>query len=167
MMPKIKIALTAPNIDYMQRYMNPIVKDSIGRLLKSTQYDFLQSPYCHYGIYIDQNRNALVNDNKTDAVKQTIESEWTHILFIDIDIVANIDNVKVLVDEDKPIIASLYKSRAGGYSGGHITQLGATGIDRYNGSLIELTWVATGFLLIRKDVFNNIYNRSRICGLSC
>lgn len=151
-MIKIKIAMPVLNKSMIKKE----TINSILSVINSGIYDFMDSPYYWHGVFIDENRNALVNDNKSDAQYQSISAEWDKILFWDSDVVANINDVRNLVEADKPIIASLYKARNGGYSGGKFSIDGVVNLSKYNGRLIELPWVSAGFLLNDKSVFNKI-----------
>jgi GT2 family glycosyltransferase len=91
------------------------------------------------GCYIHQNRDTVV--------RQALDGECSHLLFVDSDIMFNHDAILKLIADDKDIVGARYNKR--------ITPIESTVKDDIK-VLSEVLFVPSGFLLIDTKVFKKI-----------
>lgn len=146
-------------------YYNIIEEDT-----QQAIYDLLDSEEinCAYmtiqGTNIANARNIMVNDGKSDMKYQTIDSEYTHILFLDADVVPTVDDIKTLLEYDVDVVSASYQSREQGYSlvgglfkyddNGDFTN--ALKLKSDSEGLMEVDWVGGGCILIKTKVFEQV-----------
>lgn len=105
--------------------------------------------------YIHVARSALLY--------QAIDTEATHIMFIDSDMVFPTDGVDRLIAHDKDIVGGLYHKRTENHPAVIFTQIEdkLVNITRSMGrfsddELFEVDVIGTGFLLIKMDIFKKM-----------
>ena len=125
--------------------------------------DVVYSDAC--GVYIDDNRNILVNKGQTTWEDQMpAEDDITHYFFLDSDVSASGPEIlKQLLKHDKPIVSGAYVARVNTncYTAGYFDKcLGDINtisglVPRQQTGLIKLDWVGGGALLIKREVFEH------------
>lgn len=96
--------------------------------------------------------DSLVNRSRNAIAAEFLESDATHLLFIDSDLIFSPDHVKALLAADRDIIAGLYPKKQEGPVQWVVnacfeeTTPDAKGIQ-------QIRYAGTGFLLIRREVF--------------
>lgn len=145
---------------YKKDLIKPETEKSIEALLDS---DISSVWACLEGTIIDDLRNDLVNDKKTDLVYQTITQPFTHYLFVDSDIQFEVDDVRTLLSYDFDIVAGAYKMR-------DVPNMSCDGFFKYDGvdgsigglvgnhydmcnKIVDQDWCGAGFLLVKIEVF--------------
>ena len=133
-------------------------------------YDLLDSEEinCAYlsiqGTNIANARNFLINEGKSDLVYQKVNTDFTHFLFLDADVVPTIETIKKLLSYDLDVVSAAYQSREQSYTfvGGifHKNENGdfldALKLKSDSKGLMEVDWVGGGCLLIKKEVFEKV-----------
>lgn len=112
------------------------------------------------GTYIFRNRNALVNNAQSQAVKQKLNG-WDFYLFIDSDIFFSLDQVFGLLNRRVSIVGGAYESREGPYfeAGQFHSQYPGLIKSKYSfdtEGLKTVDFVGAGFLLVRREVFEDL-----------
>lgn len=134
------------------------VKSGAKECLSYSDIKFVFEPR-HSGPLMFNNRNSLINDQKSQMKKQFPLEEYDAFLFVDSDISFSLNNVLKLIESKKEIIGSPYLKHddRGLYSTGnfHKEIFGST---KFNYSIIEkglkqVDFTGTGFLLIQRNVF--------------
>ena len=116
------------------------------------------------GTNIANARNYLVNDGLSDRTYQELQSNFTHYLFIDSDVVVKERQIKQMMSYDLDVVSLAYKSREQSYSyvgGIYSKDDGGNFIDALKfksdmAGLCEVDWVGGGCLLVKKEVFEHI-----------
>lgn len=113
---------------------------------------------------------SLVYAARNDFVKQAIEGDYTHLLFIDSDMVFNADALNVLLYHDKDIISGSIFSRVAPYKPCFYEKLrlGEPGeiicehVKELQDGVQEVEGVGTAFLLIRTNVLKRIIAKCNV-----
>lgn len=121
------------------------------------------------GVYIDDNRNYLINQGQSTKVKQKlpeVEKNITHYFFIDSDVSHGdpVGVLKKLLAHNKPIISGAYLARVNTncYTAGYFNKcLGdidsVTGmVNKETTGLLKVDWVGGGALLVKREVFEQL-----------
>ncbi len=113
------------------------------------------------GVYVDKGRQKCMEKARDLKARQKDGSEFsaTHLLFLDSDMVFPPEVIMRLASHDKDIVGALYSRRTQPF-----TNLGCaldTTVSRATSAdeLIEMKWLATGCLLIKMSVFEEIERR--------
>lgn len=108
----------------------------------ATAMQFIRVPvqlFLGIGCYIHQNRDT--------CVRQAMENECSHLLFIDSDVLFNHDAIAKIIAHDLDIVGARYNKR--------ILPVESTVKDEID-KLSEVPFVPAGFLLINMEVFKKI-----------
>ena len=116
------------------------------------------------GTNIANARNYLVNDGNSDRMYQELDTDFTHFLFLDSDIIITEYQLEKLINYDLDVVSMAYKSREHEYTyvGGLFKYnekgdfLDALKLKSDSTGLMEVDWVGAGCLLVKKDVFADI-----------
>ena len=107
--------------------------------------------------------DSLISRARNAATAEFLASDATHLLFVDADIEFKPEDVVKLIESDKDVICSPYPKKYlkdNPYSDGRPFEkvdFAVSGeISVKDKNLYQINSVATGFLLIKKDVFNKI-----------
>lgn len=100
---------------------------------------------------------SLLVRERNDLVKAFLESDCTHMLFVDSDIAWNPTDIKRLLDHKEDFVAALYPARGpdkcflfrGMYGENKKMDVSQKG-------LLEMEYIPAGFMLIRRIVFESI-----------
>jgi len=93
----------------------------------------------HGGPYIESERNH--------AIKRFLDTDCTHLLFIDSDLEFQHDAALRLLNRDKPIIAGLYPFKSDEAPGFPVRPIGEE-----KDGLLQCEGVPTGFMLVKREV---------------
>lgn len=98
--------------------------------------------------YVARARNTLA--------RQFLDSDATHLFFLDADMGWDPEGVLKILRHDRPIVGGAYplKREAEDYPVSMICD--PDGRCAYDGDLMEAEWVPTGFLCIRREVFSDL-----------
>lgn len=138
-MTKLAIAVISSG-SIMHDYMLCLI-----HMLKAMPYDF----------EIIGAKSCLVPKNRRVVAERFIESDCTHLLFIDADMYFPGELAEVLVSRDKPVVAVNCTNRIKPVrfhamrNGKQVSSVGKTGIE-------EVDVIGTGVMLIKKEVFTQI-----------
>lgn len=105
---------------------------------------------------------SLISRGRNAAVAEFLRSDSTHILFIDSDISFLPEDVEKLLNSDKDVICSPYpkkylKLQNANDKNKEIVDFAVGGkLTKVDDNIYEIDSVATGFLLIRRQVFEKI-----------
>lgn len=95
-----------------------------------------------------------VNRARNRIAKDFLDSDCTHLLFVDSDIIFKPEHITALLKRDLPIVAGLYpKKEAGPAQWVYNALEGAKPDDT---GLLEVKFVGTGFMLIAREVFKKM-----------
>ncbi len=143
-MVKVLIAMPTPNTGLM--YTKTFI--SLIDLVKPPKFDF----YFSRGGYIDSQRNSA-------AAHMLSDPEFTHIFFVDSDMVIPKDALIKLFKEDKGIISGLYFHRNPPHEP-HVYKIENSQLktiqDYHKDNLVECDAVGAGCLLIKREVFEKL-----------
>lgn len=102
-------------------------------------------------------KNQIVTRARNMLTYNFLEEEhnFTHLLFIDADVVWQPQDIMFLLEHDKEITIGIYPNKA--YDSNYNLQPSSV-IKNHNivNNLLEVKYAATGFMLIKKCVFNKI-----------
>lgn len=106
---------------------------------------------------------SLVYDARNTFVRKAIEQDYSHVLFVDSDMVFNPDSLHRLMVHGKDIVGGNYYTRVRPYKSCVFDQLGIVDgkvefetVKDIRQGLQECEGIGTGFLLIRTQVFKDI-----------
>ena len=133
-------------------------------LLKSLDIDF------HY---FSLTSESLISRARNICACEFIKSDCTHLIFIDCDIVFNPQDVVNFLHLDKDIICGVYPHKALNFNhlqnemcnSNNLKELieksASYSINKhlYNGNIVKSQFGQTGFMMISRDVFNNILDK--------
>lgn len=119
---------------------------------------------------IQHSSGSLVYAARNDFVKAAIDGEYTHLMFIDSDMVFNADALNVLLHHDKDIVSGSIFSRVKPYQPCFYTKLrlGEPGeiecerVKTLQDGLQEVEGVGTAFLLVKTKVYQDIIDKLNI-----
>jgi len=95
--------------------------------------------------------SSIVSTARNNIVATAIKENYTHIMFLDCDMVFPPDTVNRLLAHDKDICAALYRRRRPPYEVlGHCKNKE----QKFEGPLVEMNFVPTGVLLVRTKAFD-------------
>lgn len=101
------------------------------------------------GCYIDLNRNRIVNEFLKDG--------FTDLIFVDSDVAFEYDAMKKLIDQDAQVVGGIYPYRElddKGYPIDIKLDENKFPVTNFQKGLIECIHLPTGFMRIRRDVFD-------------
>jgi hypothetical protein len=112
---------------------------------------FLNEPPCPIALRMNPG-DSLVSRSRNTLTADFLESDATHLLFIDTDLIFSAEQVARLLAHDKDIVAGFYPKKQEGpvqwVCNAHLTEqpIGADGFQ-------EVRYMGTGFLLVKRCVF--------------
>lgn len=151
---KNKILVAVPTVGQVEiEYVNSIL-----RLSKTTPADIVHSA------------GSLVYAARNNFVKQAIDESYTHLMFIDSDMVFNADALNVLLHHDKDIISGSIFSRVPPYKPcfyeklriGEPGEVIVENVKELQDGLQEVEGVGTAFLLIKTEVLKTIIEKHNV-----
>lgn len=116
---------------------------------------FQAAPSCNYSLSFLPG-DSLVSRARNTLTAKFLDSNCTHLLFIDSDLVFSADQIKRLLDHDREVVAGFYPKKKDGpaiewvcnvFNG--LTPPTDTGLQR-------IDYAGTGFLLIKREVFERM-----------
>lgn len=113
------------------------------------------------GLHLFMPYGCLIDENRNHAAKEALETGSSHLMFIDSDMVFPDNGIVTLASMDKQVIGSNYNLRDGTRRstvkilGGDGNMCEVSG-DHIPKQLFKAYAVATGFMLIRTEVFTRI-----------
>jgi hypothetical protein len=112
------------------------------------------------GPYIAQSRNALVNGESSQDIKQDVGNKYSHYLFIDSDISFTPTHVKSLMAINAEVACCPYLRHGSDtiYQVGTFTEPGLVKerFDSRRKGIQVVDWCGGGFLLVKAEVFSKI-----------
>jgi hypothetical protein len=103
---------------------------------------------------IDQGRSQMATDALIDGFEET--------LWIDSDVVFEVEDVERLRRHQMPVVSGLYaKKGTRGFASHFLPGLPGVTLGK-EGSLVELQYAATGFLLVRREVYSRIQQQLQL-----
>jgi hypothetical protein len=112
------------------------------------------------GPYIAQSRNALINGESSQAIKQDIGNKYSHYLFIDSDIGFEAKHLKSLLKINASVACCPYLRHGSKtiYQAGTFSEPGLIKerFDSTRKGIQTVDWCGGGFLLVKADVFSKI-----------
>jgi hypothetical protein len=103
---------------------------------------------------IDQARSQMASDALADG--------FDELMWIDSDVVFDVDDVRRLRDSDVPVVCGIYPKKNARALSCHLLP-GTTTVHFGNrGGLLEIRYAATGFLLTRREVYDGIARHEQL-----
>ncbi|NLC03179.1 MAG: hypothetical protein GX787_02735 [Tissierellia bacterium] len=149
-----KILIAVPTVGQVEiEYVNSIL-----RLSRTTNADIVHSA------------GSLVYAARNNFVKQALDEGYTHLMFIDSDMVFNADALNVLLYHDKDIISGSIFSRVPPYKAcfyeklrlGEPHEVICKSVKVLQDGVQEVEGVGTAFLLIRVEVLRDIIEKYNV-----
>jgi GT2 family glycosyltransferase len=150
-----KILIAVPTVGQVEiEYVNSIL-----RLSKSApNADIIHSS------------GSLVYAARNNFVKQAIDENYSHLLFVDSDMVFNADALNVLLYHDKDIISGSIFSRVSPYKPcfysklrlGEVDEIVCEHVKELQDGLQEVEGVGTAFLLVKTQVYKDIIEKLNV-----
>ena len=111
--------------------------------------------------YIDSAPSKYLDDKRNDCVKKFLETDCTHIIFWDSDTVADANVIDALVKHDLPIISPVIYKKGGAHEPcfGYwdpLRRLYRTPMPFPYNEMLKVDIVGTGFLLVKREVFESL-----------
>jgi len=115
---------------------------------------------------LDWQNSCYVHDNRNMLLDRALESDSTHMMFVDTDIVFPPDGIQTLISRQKPIIGGAYNLKAAPIEG--VTRTTVKALERDLAGRPHNEWVMdkskpfecrglpTGFMLIELDVLRQL-----------
>jgi hypothetical protein len=149
------------NVDYLRTTRVHICMPCYGgQLTESTFMSFIKWSNTCRQLGIDWTVETMTNESLISRARNTLTAKFlnttgsTHLMFIDADIGWEPWHLLVLLDAQKDVIGGLYPMKS------LPVKWCVNGIpgqaDEPDGKLIEVTKTGTGFLLIKRDVFDKL-----------
>jgi len=149
------------NVDYLRTTRVHICMPCYGgQLTESTFMSFIKWANTCRQLGIDWTVETMTNESLISRARNTLTAKFlnttgsTHLMFIDADIGWEPWHLLVLLDAQKDVIGGLYPMKS------LPVKWCVNGIpgqaDEPDGKLIEVTKTGTGFLLIKRDVFDKL-----------
>ena len=147
-MPSVFLAMPA------HRDIHPTVMETLILMISDPE-----SYIAHIKLDIDTSKRIDIKRN--EAVEEFLKSDSTHLLFIDSDTVAIRGAVRQLLDHDVPVIGATIYKKGGSYApcfGFWVPerQIYTTPLPFRYDQLAEVDIVGTGFVLIKREVFEGL-----------
>lgn len=101
-----------------------------------------------------------VNRVRNTLAKRFLDTDCTHLLFIDSDIGNNPEQIRALLDRDLPVVCGLYAKKEVGPAQWVINAIEGKEKPDETG-LIEIKKAGTGFVLIAREVFQKMIDRNK------
>jgi hypothetical protein len=111
--------------------------------------------WCSQGAEVNFVTGFLVDYARNLAVKHFLTTNKTHLLFLDDDTIPEVDGISKLLSSGKLVVGGLYNLQVD-TSDRQSTKLAPSAIVDSQRGLQKVDRIATGFLLIRKEVFEKI-----------
>lgn len=118
------------------------------------------------GVYLSLQIGGYVAHNRNELVRTALSNNSTHLMFVDNDMVFKPSAIQRLIDHDKEIVGANYNAR--GIPGKPIistlklvdpekdTNAGKIVQEEFPSQLFKVFSVATGFMLVKMDVFKKM-----------
>ncbi|GAA4797628.1 hypothetical protein GCM10023200_37330 [Actinomycetospora chlora] len=103
---------------------------------------------------IDQARSQIASDALADG--------FDELLWIDSDVVFDVDDVRRLREHDVPIVCGIYPKKNSRALSCHLLPDTRTVRFGTHGGLLEIRYAATGFLLTRREVYDGIARHEQL-----
>lgn len=153
-MNRILIGLPSPN------------RKSVSKETRDSLFEIMQCPL--FRVKILEIQTSVVSVGRNAAVKEPsyqihqTDFNFDYFLSLDSDIAFKSTDIQMLLDKNLPVISGAYKSRytVGTITAGHFSKYGIplpeTQLNESLRGIIQCDWVGAGFLLIKKEVFEQI-----------
>ncbi len=119
---------------------------------------FLNEPPCPIALRMNPG-DSLVSRSRNTLTADFLESDATHLLFIDTDLIFSSEQVARLLAHDKDIVAGFYPKKQEGpvqwVCNAHLGEDRPIGAD----GLQEVRYMGTGFMLVKRGVFETMIAR--------
>lgn len=99
--------------------------------------------------------DSAIGRARNQLTRQFLESDCTDLLFVDTDLVFSSDHVKRIVSHEEDIVGGLYCKKAQGEPQLVLNTLD-TPAETKDSGLIEVKYIGTGFMRIRRSVFEKM-----------
>ena len=112
-------------------------------------------------IHTESDSSMFIDKKRNKCVDRFLESDCTHLLFVDSDTVITQDALRCLLADDKPVVSAVIYRKSNGYTPCFGYWEAETSLYRiplpfeYN-KLLKVDIVGTGFLLIKREVFEKV-----------
>lgn len=116
---------------------------------------FQAAPCCNYSLSFLPG-DSLVSRARNTLTAKFLDSNCTHLLFIDSDLVFSAEQIQRLLDHDKDVVAGFYPKKKDGPAIEWVCNVfnGISAIDA--DGLQRIDYAGTGFLLIKRAVFERM-----------
>ncbi len=109
-----------------------------------------------HGQIKDHVGDSAVARARNTLTREFLESDCSHILFIDSDFVFSVDQIKRLMDHDEPIVGGLYCKKQQGLPPQLVLNATFKPCERRPDGLMEVRYIGTGFLRVAREVFEKM-----------
>jgi hypothetical protein len=117
----------------------------------------LQAPPCSL-VYTPLIGDSLVSRARNTLTALFLESDCTHLLFIDSDLIFSAEQIERMLSHKEPIVAGFYpKKQDGDLQWVCNAKLDGSNVDERG--LQEVRYMGTGFLLVERGVFERMIGR--------
>ena len=130
------------------RVMDSLTVQSVVSLVANqlTQREFSMKMKMHVG-------ECPIGRARNDLTHEFLQTDATHILFIDSDIVFSYDQVRRILEHDEDIVGGFYPKKQEGKPSLVCNTLGSIDAPGEDG-LVEVKYMGTGFLMVSRRVFD-------------
>jgi len=110
----------------------------------------------YHGVFRPQFGDSAVNRQRNRLTRQFLESDCTHLLFIDSDLVFGVEQIKRIMDHPEPIVGGLYCKK----QSGKFPQVVINGLDdatpMREDHMQRVKYIGTGFIRVAREVFERM-----------
>lgn len=111
--------------------------------------------------HVESDYSKFLDDKRNDCVEAFLKTDCTHLLFWDSDTLADANAIKILADHDKPVVSAVIYQKGGDHAPcfgywDEATRAYGTPMPFQYDKLIQVDIAGTGFLMIKREVFEKV-----------
>ena len=111
--------------------------------------------------HVESDYSKFLDDKRNSCVEQFLKTDCTHLLFWDSDTIADANAIKILLAHDKPVTSAVIYKKGGDHAPcfgywDEASRTYRTPTPFQYDKLIQVDIVGTGFLLIKREVFERV-----------
>lgn len=110
-----------------------------------------------HGVIMPYIGDSLIGRARNVLTRMFLESDCTHLLFIDSDLVFSLEQIRRILLHDEPIVGGLYCKKQEGAPA--IVWNLLPGKSRQENGLLEVRYIGTGFLRVAREVFDSMIDK--------